>query len=46
LADAFPRLVRYSRFVELEKRALLLMYAFARSPFGLRSSPDQLPNWR
>jgi hypothetical protein len=34
LADAFPGLVRYSRFVELEKRALLLLGALPRRRLG------------
>lgn len=34
LADAFPSLVRYSRFVELEKHALLLLCALLRRRLG------------
>lgn len=34
LTDAFPGLVRYSRFVELEHRALLLLCAFLTRHFG------------
>ena len=34
LTDAFPGLVRYSRFVELERRALLLLSAFLTGRLG------------